>query len=72
MILRQSHAPGGGAPAATSHLKVWPLADTASGELRFVLLNRHPTQAATQVVRLEGARGRCVAGRCVGLPLCGS
>jgi hypothetical protein len=59
MILKHSHAPSGGETpaAAAAHLKVWPLVDTASGELRFVLLNRHPTQAAMQVVRLEGARG---------------
>jgi hypothetical protein len=36
----------------TGHIKVWPLMDTANGELRFVLINKHPHQAATQVLRL--------------------
>lgn len=39
----------------TSYVKLWPLKDASSGELRFVMINKHPTQAATQVVRLAGA-----------------
>jgi hypothetical protein len=33
-------------------VKVWPLRDTTTGELRFVLINKHPKLAATQVLKL--------------------
>lgn len=39
----------------TGYIKVWPLMDTSDGELRFVLINKHPKQAATQVLRLPAA-----------------
>lgn len=39
----------------TSWLKVWPLRDTTTGELRFVLINKHPKLAATQVLKLSPA-----------------
>jgi hypothetical protein len=38
--------------ADSTNIKVWPLLDTTNGELRFVLINKHAKQAATQVLRL--------------------
>ena len=35
-----------------SHIKVWPLLETSTGELRVVLINKHPKQAATHVLKL--------------------
>lgn len=37
------------------NIKVWPLLDTSSNELRVVLINKDPTQAATQVLKLSGS-----------------
>jgi hypothetical protein len=49
LMLAASQQPGG-AP----HIKLWPLLDGSSGEVRVVAINKHPKEAATQVLRLGG------------------
>lgn len=36
----------------SADIKVWPLLDSSTGELRVVLINKHAKQAATQVLKL--------------------
>jgi hypothetical protein len=40
-------------PADTPNIKLWPLKDTTTGELRLVIINKHPKLAATQVLKLS-------------------
>ncbi|KAF6263669.1 hypothetical protein COO60DRAFT_1698710 [Scenedesmus sp. NREL 46B-D3] len=40
-----------------SDFKVWPLMDVNTSELRFVLLNKHPSRAGTQVIRINHGGG---------------
>jgi hypothetical protein len=48
---------------ASPHLKVWPLMDVdpAKKELRFVLINKHPSEAGLQTVRLNRQAGYTTA-----------
>lgn len=39
------------------NLKVWPLKDVGDQELRIVVINKHPSQAAKQVIRLDRSQG---------------
>ncbi|WIA08610.1 hypothetical protein OEZ85_008039 [Tetradesmus obliquus] len=40
-----------------SNFKVWPLIDVNTQELRFVLVNKHPNRAGTQVIRINRGWG---------------
>lgn len=41
----------------SSYLKVWPLMDIESLDLRVVIINKHPSQAGRQVIRLSRGEG---------------
>lgn len=42
----------------SSNFKVWPLKDANDGELRIVIINKHPTQAGNQTIRLDVGQGQ--------------
>jgi len=41
----------------SSYFKVWPLLDVNSEELRVVIINKHPSQAGTQSIRINRSWG---------------